>query len=162
MSTSTFNPWLELLKKALEEATIGNPSNLDIKLSEHRDALKPSRGTPTQDLSSQSIAANDKAEITKSNLDGWSAIVVTVKATYDASATAGVRVRWLYSPDGSNYDSPEDAEDAGNYEGLTFEKGKTRQRTLLIPLFQPYVRVQIVNLDSSYSVTVDVWTTLLR
>ena len=182
MSTSTFNPYLELLKKALEEATIGNPSNLDvalstrasestlqsvlgqldIKLSEHRDALKPSRGTPTQDLSSQSIAAGGVAEITKSGLDGWSAVVVTVKATYDASATAGVRVRWLYSPDGTNFDSPEDAEAQGNYEDLTFSAGATRQRTIVVPIFQPYVKIQIVNQDTSYAVTIDAWTTLMR
>jgi len=136
--------------------------NLDTKLSEHRDALKPSRATPTQDLSAQSISAGGVAEITKTGLDGWSAIVVTVKATYDASATAGVRVRWLYSPDGANFDSPEDAEDAGNYEDLTFEAGKTRQRTILIPIFQPHVKIQIVNLDASYAVTVDAWTTQLR
>ena len=136
--------------------------NLDIKLSEHRDALKPSRSTPTQDLSSQSIAAGGVAEITKSSLDGWSAVVVTVKATYDASATAGVRVRWLYSPDGTNFDSPEDAEDQGNYEDLSFSAGATRQRTVLIPIFQPHVKIQIVNLDSSYAVTVDTWTTLMR
>jgi len=144
MSTSTFNPWLELLKKALEEKT------------------SPSRGTPSLDLSSHDIAAGSMAEITKTGLDGWSAIVVTVKAVYNASATAGVRVRWLYSPDGSSYDSPEDAESQGNYEDLTFSAGATRQRTILIPIFQPHVKIQIVNLDSSYAVTVDAWTTLLR
>ena len=136
--------------------------NLDVKLSEHRDALKPSRSAPVQELSGQSIAASGVAEITKTNLDGWSAIVVTVKATYDANATAGVRVRWLYSADGVNFDSPEDAEDQGNYEDLTFSAGATRQRTIVVPIFQPHVKIQIVNLDTDYAVTVDVWTTLMR
>jgi len=124
--------------------------------------LKPTRSTPVQVLSGETISPSDAAEFTVSDTDGYSAVVVTVKATYDASATAGIRVRWLYSPDGTNFDSVEDAEAQGNYEDLSFAEGATRTRTILIPLFQPYVKVQVVNLDSSYAVTVDVWKTLLR
>jgi len=142
--------------------TPDNPSNLDIALSALRDALKPTRALPVQELSSQSIAAGGTQEFTVSDGDGYSALVVTVKAAYNASATAGVRVRWLYSPDGTNFDSVEDAEAAGNYEDLSFAAGATRIRTILIPLFQPYVKVQIVNLDTSYAVTVDAWRTLMR
>jgi len=125
-------------------------------------ALKPIRTSPSRDLSATSIAAGDTQNIDKSGLDGYSALVVIVRASYDASATAGVRVRWLYSPDGTNFDSPEDAEDQGNYEDLTFSAGATRQRTVLIPILADNVRVQIVNLDSSYAVTVDVWSLKLR
>ena len=163
----------ELIKSALSGASgdrsikvilIDSSGNVvsDITLSEHKDALKPTRATPTQDLSSQSITAGGVQDIDKSGLDGYSALVVIVKATYNGSATQGVRVRWLYSPDGTNYDSPEDAENAGNYEDLTFSAGATRQRTILIPIFTDNIRVQIVNLDSSYSVTVDVWTQPMR
>jgi len=113
-----------------------------------------------QVFTSKSIAANSSADFTVSN--DYSAVVVTVKASYDASATAGVRVRWLYSPDNSNFDSVEDAEDAGYYKDLTFAAGETRQRTVPIPLLQKYTKVQIVNLDGSKSVTVDVWKTLMR
>jgi len=134
----------------------------DISLSALRDALKPTRTAPEQVLSNQSISAGDKAEFTVSDTDGYSAIAVTIRASYDSSATKGIRVRWLYSPDGTNFDSEEDAEDQGNYEDLTFSAGETRQRTVLIPIFQPHVKVQVVNLDSSYPVTVDVWKTLLR
>ena len=128
------------------------------------DILKPIRTTPVQELSSQSIVGGGTAEFTVDNTetDGFSALVVTVKATYNASATAGVRVRWLYSPDGSNFDSVEDAEDASNYEDLSFSAGATRIRTILIPIFMPYVKVQVVNLDSSYSVVVDAWRTLMH
>ncbi|MEN3051528.1 MAG: hypothetical protein ABC596_06965, partial [Candidatus Methanosuratincola petrocarbonis] len=102
------------VKKALEAVGVLKKtdfdSKIDISLSALRDALKPSRSAATQDLSAQSIAANGVAEITKTDLNGWSALVVIVKASYDPSATAGVRVRWLYSPDGTNFDSPEDAE----------------------------------------------------
>ena len=128
------------------------------------DALKPTRTTPTQELNAQTIAGGGVAEFTVDNseTDGFSALVVTVRATYDASATAGVRVRWLYSPDGTNFDSVEDAEDAGNYEDLSFSAGATRQRTILIPVFQRYVKVQVVNLDTSYGVVVDAWRLQMR
>jgi len=146
-----------------KESTLSSMlSQLDIKLSELRDALKPARTSPTQDLSAHTIEAGSTAEITKSGLNGYSAIVAIVKATYDPSATAGVRVRWLYSPDGSNFDSPEDAENQGNYEDLTFSAGATRQRTILIPILCDNVKIQIVNLDTSYAVTVDAWTLLMR
>jgi len=124
--------------------------------------LKPTRTSPTQDLSGESIAAGGTKNIDKSGFDGYSALVVIVRASYDPSATAGVRIRWLYSSNGTDFDSPEDAEDQGNYEDLTFSAGTTRQRTVLIPILADNVRVQIVNLDSSYAVTVDVWSLKLR
>ncbi len=113
-----------------------------------------------QVFTSKSIAANSSADFTVS--DDYSAVVVTVKASYDAGATAGVRVRWLYSPDNTNFDSPEDTESAGYYKDLTFAAGATRQRTVLISLIQKYTKVQIVNLDASKAVVVDVWKTLFR
>ena len=153
---------VNLSTRASETTLSSILSQLDITLSALRDALKPARSTPVQKLTSQSIAGGGSAEFTESDLDGWSSIVVSVKATYDASATAGVRVRWLYSSDGTNFDSPEDAEAEGNYVDLSFSAGATRQRTVLIPILANSVRVQIVNLDTSYSVVVDVWRTLLR
>ena len=144
--------------------TPDNPANLDIALSALRDALKPTRALPVQELSSQSIPAGGTAEFTvdAAQTDGFSALVVTAKATYNASATQGVRIRWLYSPNGTSFDTVEDAEAAGNYEDLSFAAGETRIKTILIPLFQPYVKVQVVNLDTSYAVIVDAWRTLMR
>ncbi|MCS7387122.1 MAG: hypothetical protein NDF55_10435 [archaeon GB-1867-005] len=141
---STIYPRLETLKKALEET------------------VAPVREKTVKELDTVSIGPGEVAEFAVESAKKYSAMVVTVKATYDPSATAGIRVRWLYSADGTDYDSPEDAIDAGNYEDLTFEAGKTRQRTVLIPLLQPYVKVQIVNMDTSYSVVVTVWRTLMR
>ena len=123
--------------------------------------IKGERTEPERVLSAQTIDAASLAEFTVSG-EGYSAVVVTVRATYDASATSGVRVRWLYSPDNSNFDSPEDAEDAGNYADLTFSAGATRQRTVLIPLLQKYTKVQIVNQDADYAVTVSAWKVLIR
>jgi len=129
---------------------------------ELKDALKPARTAATQLFSAKSISASGTENIDVSGLDGYSAVIMIVKATYDASATAGIRVRWLYSPDGSDFDSKEDAEDAGNYEDLTFSAGATRQRTVLIPVFSDNMRIQIANKDSSKAVTVDAWKILLH
>ena len=123
--------------------------------------IRGERTEPERVLSAQTIDAASASEFTVRG-EGYSAVVVTVRATYDASATSGVRVRWLYSPDNTNFDSPEDAEDAGYYKDLTFAAGATRQRTVVIALLQKYTKVQIVNLDGSKSVTADVWKTLMR
>ena len=123
--------------------------------------IRGERTEPERVLSAQTIDAASASEFVVRG-EGYSAVIVTVRATYNASATSGVRVRWLYSPDNTNFDSPEDAEDAGYYKDLTFAAGETRQRTVTIPLLQKYTKVQIVNLDGSKSVTVDVWKTLMR
>jgi len=123
--------------------------------------IKGERTEPERVLSAQTIDAASLAEFTVSG-EGYSAVIVTVRATYDASATSGVRVRWLYSSDNTNFDSSADAEDAGNYADLTFSAGATRQRTVLIPLLQKYTKVQIVNQDASKAVVVDVWKALMR
>ena len=136
--------------------------NLDIAISALRDALKPSRGTVMQDLTAYLLAAAGSVDVDKSGLDGWSALAVTVRVTYDASATAGVRVLWLYSPDGTNYDSEDDAVAQGNYVDPSFVAGATRQVTFIVPLFTPYVRIRVKNLDTTYAATVDMWTVPLR
>jgi len=160
---------LDDLKRALQ--SIGtdkfltkpdNPPNLDVSLSSVRDSLKPARDTPTQELSSYTISGGGMREITKTGLDGWSAIIVTVRASYSANATKGIRIRWLYSQDGASYDDAEYAEKVGNYEDLEFEAGKTKQGTIIIPILTPNVKIQIVNLDPSYNVVVDAWITKLR
>lgn len=146
----------------LEEDVESILAQLDISLSALRDALKPTRTTPEQVLSGASIAGGASEEFVVSDADGYSAVVVTVKVSYDPSATAGVRVRWLYSPDGTNFDSVSGAENEGQYKDIAFTAGSTEQETVLIPIFAPYVKIQVVNLDSSYSVTIDAWTSLLR
>lgn len=171
VSEPAYDPTNDLKKVSIENDAVGLARDstlnsilgqLDITLSSLRDALKPTRTQPVQELSAYSIPGGGVAEFTKSGTDGYSALVVTVKATYDALATSGVRVRWLYSPDGINFDSVEDAEAQGNYEDLSFAAGGTRTRTIQVQILQPYVKVQIVNLDPSSPVTVDAWSTLMR
>jgi len=139
---------IESIKKAIEDAA--------------SISLQPARSDAEQVLTSETVAAGDVKDFVISDTNGYSAVVLTVKATYDASATAGIRVRWLYSPNGSDYDSEDAAEAEGQYNDITFTAGATKVETVLIPIFQPYVKIQIVNKDTSYSVTVDVWKTLLR
>jgi hypothetical protein len=127
-----------------------------------REELSPIREETAKALDGVSVDPGGLAEFAVASPAGHSALVVTVRASYHASAAAGVRVRWLYSADGASFDSPEDAEAAGNYEDLSFAAEATRQRTVVIPLFQPYVKVQVVNRDASYAATVSCWRTLLR
>jgi hypothetical protein len=69
---------------------------------------------------------------------------------------------WLYSPDGVNYDSLDDAVALGNYHDLSFVAGATRQATILIPVLAPYVRIVVINKDPTYASTISVWTLTLR
>jgi len=124
--------------------------------------LKYVRGTPSKDLDSYTLDPGATAEIVKGDLDGWAGLTVTVRATYSADASNGVRVRWMFSPDGTNFDTPEDAEAEGNYVDLTFSPGATRQRTVMISIVAPHVKIHVVNLDPSYSVTVSAWTIPVR
>lgn len=155
-----------LAKDSTAQSILGQ---LDIKLSTLRSSLQPWRGTVTHDVSAATVDAGGSTSITKTGLNGWSALAVIVKASFDANATQGVRVYWLYSPDGTNYDSPEEAEIDGNYRDIGYDisgnfvaAGQTRQATIIVPLLAPNVKILVENRDSSYSVTVDVWTLPLR
>ena len=155
----------DLINKVAKDSTLNNLIDVVAKndtLYTIIDTLKPTRAQLTKEIEAYSLDPNSIYELIVSNLDTYSVLIVVVKATYDPNASNGVRVRWLYSPDGSNFDSIEDAEAEGNYCDLTFSAGSTRQRTIIIPIFTDYIKVQIINLDSSYPVTLDVWTLLMR
>ena len=130
-----------------------------IDYSRVRRALGPVRTSEL--VGSFSIDASATENIDFEDMEGYSAIVLTVRATYGAGSTKGVRVRWLYSADGTDYDSEDDAEAQGNYEDLSFAAGETRQRSILIPIFTEYVRAQLVN-NGEESASVKVWKTLMR
>ncbi len=109
-----------------------------------------------QPLSAVSIAAASTQNADIVVPTGRSGIAVTLKATYDVSATAGVRLDALYSPDGTNYDT-----DTDDTYAHPFTAGTTKQKTYIIPAIHPYVRLAVVNLDASYAVTTDLWVTFV-
>ena len=126
------------------------------------NGLKPARKLIDYTVKQQTIAPNSYIEFAKRAEDGWGALVIVVKVAYSANASAGVKIRWLYSPDGSNFDSPEEADNQGNYYGMTYGAGVVRQTTVVVPLLTPFVKIQIFNQDASNSVVVDVWTVEVR
>ena len=159
----------DMLVKALQSVASdrlltapSNPPNLDIALSSLLSSIIPARGTVNQDLSSYSIAAGGSVDVDKNTENGWSSIVATLRVTYDASATDGVKMYWLYSPDGTNYDDEDDAEAQNNYIQPVFSAGQTKQVTVLIPILTPYIKIRIKNLDTNYAATVSLWTILIR
>jgi len=109
-----------------------------------------------QPLSAVSIAAASTQNADIVVPTGRSGIAVTLKATYDVSATAGVRLDALYSPDGTNYDT-----DTDDTYAHPFTAGTIKQKTYIIPAIHPYVRLVIENLDASYAVTTDLWVTFV-
>jgi len=92
----------------------------------------------------------------------YTGLLVVVRATYDPAATAGIKIRWLYSADYTNFDSPEEADLLGNYFEPTFVPGATRQTSFLVPHPASSVRFQVINKDPAHPVTVTVWLVNIR
>lgn len=81
------------------------------------------------------------------------AIAVTVKATFNASATAGITVSLFASPDGSSWD---DSTDPYAQFAPAFAAGATVQKTILVDAASgalDALGVQVKNNDGTYSVT---------
>ena len=77
---------------------------------------------------------------------------LTVKVTYNSSASNGVRVYILAcsDPQCSNIDS-ENTTDAFTYFEPSFSAGATRQKTVNLDLLPKYGKIRVRNLDSSYA-----------
>lgn len=86
----------------------------------------------------------------------WTHVVASIRVWYDPSATAGIRVMWMYSPDGLKYDTDDDAVARGNYYDMSFAAGATRQTTIPVPALSRFVRIAIRNMDTTYRAVVDV------
>jgi len=112
----------------------------------------------TQRLVAASVAAGTTTNVDIGPITDRTGMLVILRCTYDAGATAGVRLRYLYSPDGANFDNWEDADAEGNYFEPSFAAGATRQRSVVIPFLSPYVRLAVSNLDPTYAVGCDLWT----
>ena len=123
--------------------------------------LQPTRGPTSHDLSVQ-LDPQASIDIEKLVGTGWSALTVTVRVAYDAAATAGIRVYYLYSPDCINYDSEADAEAQGNYIDPVFAAGTTTQATFIMPLLTNCVKIRVKNKDAGAPAVIDIFTVPLR
>jgi len=141
--------------------SIPNPPNLDVLLSTRAstDDVLPVKDVTTH-LSAYTLAAGGTVTVDIGPITNRTGIMILLRVTYNAAATAGVRIRWLYSHDGVSFDTPEDADAEGNYFEPSFTAGATRQRSTVIAFVSPYVRLSLVNLDPTYAVTVDHLTTV--
>lgn len=101
-------------------------------------------------IDAASIAASGSVD--SSMLVLPSEFALTVKVTYDASATAGVRVYILASNDysGSSIDT-EDTGSAYAYFDMPFTAGGTFQKTVAVDGLPKYGIIRIRNLDSTYA-----------
>jgi hypothetical protein len=88
--------------------------------------------------------------------NGYSGVAATLKAVYNASATAGVQLEVYHSQDGSNWDS-----DTDDIVVHPFAAGATKQKTYIFPSVCPNIRFRVKNLDSTYAVTVSLWRTFI-
>lgn len=126
------------------------------------ELLQPVREDAVALATNKSLAASGSDDYDISCENGYSAIIFIIRVTYNAAATSGCRVRWMYSANGSDYDTDEGAENQGNYTDLKFSAGATDQETIVVPIFAPYVRIQVANLDAAHSLTYSAWYILLR
>ena len=90
------------------------------------------------------------------SLESASSLALTSECTYDADATAGLRVHVTPSHDGIDYDNV----DLYNFD-TDFEAGKAVKKTVELSPKAKFVKVIVENLDSSHDVTsVNVTATL--
>jgi len=107
-------------------------------------------------LENYSLAAAASIDVDLPVPYGSRAVAVTVKATYNASATKGVKFEVYRSQNGTDWDTVTD----DSYP-LPFTAGATVQETETIGAVPPYVRVKILNLDGTYAATVSLWITFI-
>jgi hypothetical protein len=94
--------------------------------------------------------------------EGYTGMMITVKATFNANASSGLRVMYLYSHDGVNYDSEDEAVSALNYFDM-FTAGATKQRSDILPAVTPFVKIRLRNMDANHKITgVNVWRVIIR
>ena len=83
--------------------------------------------------------------------------IITVRLTYNASATAGATINTYYSPDGTYWDT----EPVDSFS-LPFTAGTTIQKSYIVAAPCKGLEIEIVNNDSSYDLTIDyLWLTTI-
>ena len=127
-----------------------------------REELAPHRYSPIKIVNNETISASSYKDVDIVPIDGYSAIGLTIQVTFLGSATGNTRVYYLYSPDGVNYDTTDEAENEGNYVDILAGENVTKQITIIVPIVTRFLRIRILNQDTSVNITCNAWITYMR
>jgi hypothetical protein len=108
------------------------------------------------EVTNATLAAGGSLDVDVFVPDNFSGVAVTLKATYNASATAAVQIEIYNSQDGTNWDS-----DTDDIVVHPFAPGATKQKTYIFAAACPYIRLRVKNLDATYAATVSLWRTFI-
>jgi len=95
------------------------------------------------------IDAGGSESYTNEILLGHSFGAITVRVTYDSSAGSGATLNTYYSQDGKNFDTEPVS------EAIAFTAGETKQETIYVNVACKAVKVEVVNEDGSYALTLN-------
>lgn len=113
--------------------------------------------TYTKVLDNKTAAASSStalADCTAEDLSAALQCAIEVDMTFNASATQGATIKVFASGDGTNFDTVEYAT-----QSVSVSAGSSIQVTFPINPAVKYFKVQVTNLDTSYSITgISVWT----
>jgi len=119
------------------------------------------------ELVDETIVAGQYGDVNIAIPEGYTGMIAIVKASFAATdaTTTGVRIVYMYSFYGIDYDDEDNAVDAGNYEDMVIPTGQigvVRQRSFIIAALAPYVRLRVKNLDAANDVTINLWRVIVR
>jgi len=77
---------------------------------------------------------------------------ITVKCTHNASATKALLVQLVSSPDGINFDTVDAVKDYNAFEAHLLQ-GQASQKTASVIDDIAYLKVKLINQDTTYAVT---------
>jgi len=113
--------------------------------------------TYTKLLDNKTAAASGSTTLNDCTTEDLSAALqcaIEVDMTFNASATAGATVKVFASGDGTNFDTVEYAT-----QSVSVSAGNSVQVTFPINPAVKYFKVQVTNLDTTYSLTgISVWS----
>ena len=125
--------------------------------------LRPARSEAWKPLDGVVVEPRSYASFDIKVPDGWSHVTVVVRVKREVPPVEPerrvARIVWLYSPDGENYDSVDEAERRGNYYDIVIPlpNEKERQITLVIPAATPHIKVMVINANPEVKIRVDAW-----
>lgn len=96
-----------------------------------------------------SLAASGEYSVGNINCNNTRCATLTIRGTFNASATAGIKLNAYYSADGNNYDTVAYATFT-----LNLSAGSTVQETHIFDMPEEgYIELKVENSDSTYTAT---------